>query len=175
MHYFFKPHEANYKEWAKTGFAGIPEPGIAFLKHLSSSHFKPNMELFSDKQWKMQIEAIQRCVYCFEILGEKDVLTNIVTGGGKTTIIGAMIAYMMIVHDQNKFLILTPNTIVRSRLVDEFDPNSDIYMYNVFPFFFNSYLPLKDRLSHHVMEAGASSAGVRANNILIGNIQQIYE
>src|SRR3989338_4113051 len=77
MHYFFKPHEANYKEWVKTGFAGIPEPGIAFLKHLSSSHFKPNMELFSDKQWKMQIEAIQRCVYCFEILGEKDLLTNI--------------------------------------------------------------------------------------------------
>src|SRR3989338_10819902 len=175
MQYFFKSHEANFKEWRKN-YEGIPKSGIAFLKHVNSQHFKPNLELWNEKQWKkVQIEAIERCVYSFEVLGLKDVLTNIVTGGGKTTIIGAMIAYMIIVHDQNKFLILTPNTIVRSRLVDEFDPSSDIYMYNIFPFFFNSYLPFKDRLSHHVMEAGASSAGVRANNILIGNIQQIYE
>ena len=175
MQYFFKSHEANFKEWRKN-YEGIPNSGIAFLRHINSQHFKPNLELWNEKQWKkVQIEAIERCVYSFEVLGLKDVLTNIVTGGGKTTIIGAMIAYMMIVHDQNKFLILTPNTIVRSRLVDEFDSNSDIYMYKIFPFFFNSYLPLKDRLSHHIMEAGASSAGVRANNILIGNIQQIYE
>ena len=175
MQYFFKPHEENFKQWRKT-YDGIPDSGIAFLKHLNSQHFKPNLELWNEKQWKkVQIEAIERCVYSFEILGVKDVLTNIVTGGGKTTIIGTMIAYMMIVHGQNKFLILTPNTIVRSRLVDEFDPDSDIYIYNIFPFFFNSYLPLRDRLSHHVMEAGASSVGVRANNILIGNIQQIYE
>src|SRR3990172_10828609 len=162
MHYFFKPHEANYKEWAKTGFAGIPEPGIAFLKHLSSSHFKPNMELFSDKQWKMQIEAIQRCVYCFEILGEKDLLTNIVTGGGKTTIIGAMVAYMMTVHDQPKFLILTPNTIVRERLVDDFYPNSETYIYDIFPFFFNSFEALNTRIALHIMKPGESAAGVRA-------------
>ena len=175
MHYFFKPHEANYKEWVKTGFAGIPEPGIAFLKHLSSSHFKPNMELFSDKQWKMQIEAIQRCVYCFEILGEKDLLTNIVTGGGKTTIIGTMIAYMMIVHDQTKFLILTPNTIVRERLADDFDPNSESYIYDTFPFFTNSYEPLKDRISIHIMKPSESPAGIRAGTIILGNIHQIYE
>ncbi|MDO8504052.1 MAG: DEAD/DEAH box helicase family protein, partial [bacterium] len=121
MQYFFKQHEANFKEWRKT-YECIPDQGIAFLKHLNSPHFKPNLELWNEKQWKkVQIEAIERCVYSFEILGLKDVLTNIVTGGGKTTIIGAMIAYMMIVHGQNKFLVLTPNTIVRSRLVDEFD------------------------------------------------------
>src|SRR3990172_805041 len=142
MHYFFKPHKENFREWVKTGFIGIPDTGIAFLKYLSSPSFKPKMELFSDKQWKMQLEAIQRCIYCFEILGEKDLLTNIVTGGGKTTVIGAMIAYLMIVHDQTKFLILTPNTIVRERLVDEFDPdqkNAGSYIYTMFPFFSNSF------------------------------------
>ena len=175
MQYFFKQHEVNFKEWRKN-YDGIPDAGVAFLKHINSSHFKPDLELWNGKQWKkIQVEAIERCVYSFEILGLKDVLTNIVTGGGKTTIIGAMIAYMMIVHDQRKFLLLTPNTIVRSRLTDEFDPNSPIYIYNVFPFFFNSYLPLKDRISLHIMKAGESSSGVRSGNILIGNIHQIYE
>lgn len=175
MHYSFKPHEANFKEWVKSGFIGVPEAGIAFLKHLSSPLFKPKMELFSDKQWKMQLEAIHRCIYCFEILGEKDLLTNIVTGGGKTTIIGTMIAYMMIVHDQTKFLILTPNTIVRERLADDFDRNSDSYIYDTFPLFFNSYEPLKDRISLHIMKPSESPAGVRAGTIILGNIHQIYE
>ena len=131
MYYSFKLHEENFREWIKSGFIGIPEAGITFLKYLSSSHFKPKMELFSEKQWKMQLEAIQRCVYCFEILREKDLLTNIVTGGGKTTVIGVMIAYMIIVHDQRKFLILVPNTIARERLVDDFDRNSETYIYDI--------------------------------------------
>lgn len=175
MYYFFKPHEENFKEWVNHGYEGIPEEGKTFLKYISSSHFKPTIPLFNRVQWKMQTEAIQRCVYSFEILGEKDLLTNIVTGGGKTTIIGAMIAYMMIVYDQNKFLLLVPNTIVRSRLIDDFDIHSETYIYDTFPFFSNSYLPLKDRFSLHIMERGASSAGIRGANIIIGNIHQIYE
>jgi len=175
MHYFFKPHEENFREWVKSEFIGMPELGVAFLKYISSPHFKPKMELFSDKQWKMQLEAIQRCVYCFEILGEKDLLTNIVTGGGKTTVIGAMIAYMMIVHDQTKFLILTPNTIVRERLVDDFDPNSETHIYDTFPFFINSYELLKHRISLHIMKPSESAVGVRSGTIILGNIHQIYE
>lgn len=175
MQYFFRQHEANFKEWRKT-YDGIPEAGVAFLKNINSKHFKPDLELWNENQWKkVQVEAIERSVYAFEVLGVKDVLTNIVTGGGKTTIIGAMIAYMMIVHDQTKFLILTPNTIVRSRLVDEFNPSSDTFIFKVFPFFFNSYEPLVHRISLHIMQQGADAAGVRADTILIGNIQQIYE
>lgn len=176
MQYFFKQHEENFKEWRNNGYPGISEIGIDFLRHINSKHFKPNLALWNEKQWKkVQVEAIERCVYSFEILGEKDLLTNIVTGGGKTTIIGAMIAYLRIVHDQTKFLILTPNTIVRSRLIDEFDRDSEIYVYDIFPFFMNSYEALKNRLSLHIMEAGASPTGVRSGNILIGNIHQIYE
>lgn len=175
MYYSFKPHEENFKEWTRTGFIGVHETGIAFLKYLSSPQFKPQMELFSERQWKMQLEAIQRCVYCFEVLREKDLLTNIVTGGGKTTIIGAMIAYMMTVHDQTKFLILTPNTIVRERLVDDFDPDSETYIYDIFPFFINSYEPLKDRISLHIMKPSESAAGIRSGTVILGNIHQIYE
>src|SRR3989339_1164779 len=176
MHYFFKQHEENFNEWRKSGYQGMPEIGVDFLKHLGSKHFKPNLKLWNEEQWqKVQLEAIERCVYSFEILGEKDLLTNIVTGGGKTTIIGAMIAYLMIVHDQYKFLILTPNTIVRERLVDEFDQQSESYIYDIFPFFVNSHEHLKNRISLHVMKPNESAAGVRAGTIILGNIHQIYE
>lgn len=105
MHYFFKQHAENFKAWRVAGYQSIPHVGADFLKHLRSPHFKPNLPLWNSAQWqKVQVEAIERCVYSFEILGEKDLLTNIVTGGGKTTIIGAMIAYMMLAHDQYKFL-----------------------------------------------------------------------
>ncbi|MGQ9628379.1 MAG: DEAD/DEAH box helicase [Anaerolineae bacterium] len=155
---------------------GIPESGVAFLKYLHSPQFKPKLKLWNQKQWeKVQLEAIERCVYSFEILGEKDLLTNIVTGGGKTTVIGAMIAYLMIVHDQTKFLILTPNTIVRERLVDEFQPSSPSHIYEVFPFFFNSFEPLANRVSLHIMQPMASPAGIRSGSIILGNIHQIYE
>lgn len=176
MHYFFKQHEENFKEWRDSGYQGTPQLGIDFLKHLRSRHFKPNLKLWNEKQWqKVQLEAIERCVYSFEVLGEKDLLTNIVTGGGKTTIIGAMIAYMMIVHEQYKFLILTPNTIVRERLDDEFDPHSETYIYDIFPFFVNSFESLKTRISLHKMQPTASAAGIRSGTIILGNIHQIYE
>ena len=82
---------------------------------------------------------IERCVYSFEILGERDLLTNVVTGGGKTTALAAMIAYLMIVHDQRRFLVLTPNTFVPEPLVDEFHLVSGSYIDEVLPFFFNSF------------------------------------
>lgn len=179
MHYFFKQHEENFKEWRNSEYQGIPDAGIDFLKHLGSRNFKPDLKavkFWNEKQWKkVQLEAIERCVYSFEVLGEKDLLTNIVTGGGKTTIIGALIAYMMIVHEQYKFLILTPNTIVRERLDDEFDPDSPTYIYNVFPFFFNSFESLKTRISLHKMQPTATAAGIRSGTIILGNIHQIYE
>ena len=176
MQYFFKQYEENFKEWRNSSYKGIPDLGIDFLNHINSKHFQPKLDLWNEKQWKkVQVEAIERCIYSFEILGEKDLLTNIVTGGGKTTIIGAMIAYFRIVHDQTKFLVLTPNTIVGSRLDSEFDPESETYIYNIFPFFFNSFEPLKDRLSMHLMQPGSSATGIRSGNIILGNIHQIYE
>lgn len=179
MHYFFKQHEKNFEEWRNSGYQGIPDAGVDFLKHLGSWNFKPDLKIvkfWNEEQWKkVQLEAIERCIYSFEVLGEKDLLTNIVTGGGKTTIIGALIAYMIIVHNQYKFLILTPNTIVRERLVDEFDKNSKSYIYDVFPFFTNSHEHLKNRISLYVMKPRESATGVMSNNILLGNIHQIYE
>jgi len=52
VHYFFKPHEANFREWRKGGYIGIPEYGIRFLKYLRSPQFKPKLKLWNQRQWE---------------------------------------------------------------------------------------------------------------------------
>ena len=59
MRYFFKQHEKNFNEWRKSGYQGVSEVGVDFLKHLGSKNFKPNLKLWNEKQWqKVQLEAI---------------------------------------------------------------------------------------------------------------------
>ena len=48
-------------------------------------------------------------------------LLNIVTGGGKTAVIAALIAWLRVAHDVQKFALLCPNLIVRDRLEEDFD------------------------------------------------------
>jgi hypothetical protein len=47
MHYFFKPHEANFREWRRGGYPGIPEIGVTFFKHLRSPHIRIGLEWVS--------------------------------------------------------------------------------------------------------------------------------
>jgi len=168
MNYVFRPHEANFRQWCIDRYPGIPERGREFLRHLDAPDFTPPL-------WRHQKEAIQRSIYAFEILGMKDVLTNVVTGGGKTAIIGAVIAYLMTVHDITQHLILVPNTIVRARLLDGFKPGGKDYVFEDFPFFTGANADLPYRLATHIMEPGASAAGIRSANIIIGNVHQLYE
>jgi len=75
--------------------------------------------------WPHQWESFLRVVYAHEILGKKDIgadglLLNVVTGGGKTAVIAAVIAWLRIAHSIQKFVLLCPNLIVRDRLEDDF-------------------------------------------------------
>jgi len=168
MYYSYRPHEDNFSQWCQDGYPGIPERGRDFLKNIDSSNFTPRL-------WRNQIESLKRTIYAFEILKWPDLLLNIVTGGGKTIIIGGVIAYLKTIHSINQHLILVPNTTVRARLVDAFDPKSTDYIFKVFPFFVGLFEHEKDLLSLHVMRPGASPAGIRSANIILGNIHQIYE
>ncbi|MEK9165501.1 MAG: DEAD/DEAH box helicase family protein [Patescibacteria group bacterium] len=175
----FNEHLTNFQDWRENGYA-LPyisdkakeEKIKHFLKYLDSDSFKNSSKF---ELYHFQTEAIKRTIYSFEMLGKKDLLLNIVTGGGKTVIIAGIIAYLRIAHDFNKFLILVPNTIVRQRLVDAFNPASKTFVFDEFKFFFNSYDYLKDRFSLHIMEQGKDPSGVRTANIILGNIHQIYE
>lgn len=169
MQYAFAAHEANYRQWCEDGYPGIPPKGADFMRHLDAPDFTPPL-------WPHQKTAIKRSVYAFEVLGMKDILTNIVTGGGKTVIIGGIIAYLMQVHEIHQHLILVPNLIVRERLVDAFDvERQQQYVFKDFRFFFGGDADIPERLSTHVLKAGESSAGIRAANVIIGNVHQLYE
>ncbi|MEX0683929.1 MAG: DEAD/DEAH box helicase family protein [Dehalococcoidia bacterium] len=168
MQYAFAPHEANFREWCNAGYPGIPEKGRDFLKHIGAPDFSPQL-------WRHQNEAIRRCVYSLEVQGMKDVLTNVVTGGGKTVIIAGVIAYMMQVHGIRQHLILVPNTVVRQRLLDAFRVGGDGYVFTEFPLFFGADANEPQRLSTHIMKVGENAAGIRSANIIIGNVHQLYE
>ncbi len=168
MQYAFRPHEANFSDWCRDGYLGVPDGGRDFLKNLDSPNFAPPL-------WKHQVESIKRTIYAFEILGWPDLLLNVVTGGGKTVIIGGIAAYLRNVHDIAQHLILVPNTTVRARLIDAFDPKSRQYIFGEFPFFSGVHAGDQKRLSLHIMQPGASAAGIRGANIILGNIHQIYE
>lgn len=75
--------------------------------------------------WPHQWESFLRVIYAHEMLGKTEIgadglLLNIVTGGGKTAIIAAVIAWLRVAHDVQKFVMLCPNLIVRDRLEDDF-------------------------------------------------------
>lgn len=174
----FLKYEKDFAKWREDGYPFVLDDAVKndkarkFLQYLSSDSFRQSSAY---DLYRHQRQAILRSIYAFEVLGKKDLLLNVVTGGGKTVIIGGVIAYLRIIHDFNKFLILVPNTIVRQRLVDDFDPGSPTFVYNVFHFFFNHYDYLKNQFSLHIMEQGSNPAGIRSNNIILGNIHQIHE
>lgn len=168
MQYAFARHEAPFREWCQAGYPNIPDRGREFLRNLDAPDFTPPL-------WKHQREAIRRCVYAYEVLGMKDVLTNVTTGAGKTVIIGAMIAYMMQVHGVAQHLILVPNTIVRERLHDAFDTSAAEFVFGTFPLFIGQDQDTPRRLTTHILRVGENPAGIRAANIIIGNVHQLYE
>jgi len=76
--------------------------------------------------WPHQWESFLRVVYAHEILGKGEIaadglLLNIVTGGGKTALIAAIMAWLRVAHEVQKFVIICPNLIVRDRLEDDFE------------------------------------------------------
>src|SRR3990172_9412035 len=173
MKYAFKEHEKNFFEWCRQGY----DVALSEMRKLKVKDFLKNIDApnFAPPLYRHQAEAVKRAIYSYEILGKKDLLVEVVTGGGKSVIIGGMIAYFMIVHDVSKFFVLVPNTIVRARLKDEFDPESKTFVYNTFQFFYNGTGDLAKRIVLHMMEQGKDPTGIRQASIILGNIPQIYE
>jgi type III restriction enzyme len=173
MKYAFREHEKNFAEWCRQGYNlslsdGQKLKAKDFLKNMDDPNFVPPL-------YRHQAEAIKRAIYSYEVLNKKDLLVEVVTGGGKSVIIGGIIAYFLIVHDINRFLILVPNTIVRARLKDEFNAEGKTFVYDTFPFFYNGTTDLVRRISLHIMERGQDPVGIRSASIILGNIHQIYE
>ena len=169
-------NDRRYKEWRGTNydgtFEGLPPVARQFIAHLTGPHFAPPI-------YAHQKEAIVRTIFAYEILGFKDILLNIVTGGGKTLIIAALAAYMRQVHEIQTALLIAPNTIVRDRLKKDFDPAERDYVYRKFPFYFNSHADIAQRLTSVTLSATeggrTSPEQIRGANVIIANIHQLYE
>ena len=111
----FLPYEKRFREWIDNRFEHekIKSETKEFIFHI----LNPERER---KLWRNQQEGILRAIYAYEILGKKNLLLNIVTGGGKTAVIAGVVAWLRMVYQIRNFVILTPNIIVRDRLEQDF-------------------------------------------------------
>lgn len=166
MYYYFAPYEQDFRAWwdSKT-FPDTSPLTRDFLLHVT----RPDA---ARKLWHHQEEALMRVVYAYELLQERELLLNIVTGGGKTAIIGSVIGWLKVCHGINKFVLLCPNTIVRDRLEDDF---KEAKVFRDFSFFPAGTEHFTNDLGLHVMQPGSSPQGIRDNGIILGNIHQLYE
>ena len=105
----------EYKLWKSEGYPGVKDETRRFLENL----FDEKREM---KFWKHQKESLLKVIYSYEIKGMSNLLLNVVTGGGKTLIIGACIAWLKMCHELDKFLVLVPNIIVKDRIAVDFLP-----------------------------------------------------
>ena len=160
----FLPHIEDFEQWKETGYPDVKQETREFIEHV----LKPGEKY---KLWKHQEDALLRTIYAYEILDKKNCLLNIVTGGGKTANIAATIFWLKSVHNINKFLILTPNTIVRGRLEYDFKDGT-VFKNFGFPTKQNEIL-LND-LGLHMMQSGQQPQGMLSAGIVLGNIQQMY-
>ncbi|NQS98569.1 MAG: DEAD/DEAH box helicase family protein [candidate division Zixibacteria bacterium] len=156
----------DFRAWSDSKeFPGTNPLTRDFLQHLLR-------EDATRKLWRHQREAVLRIIYSYELLNEKRLLLNIVTGGGKTAIIAAVIAWLKYSHNFDKFLLLCPNTIVRDRLEDDL---KDANVFRYFQFFPPGAEHYTNDLGLHIMESGKGPQGMLENGIILGNIHQLYE
>ncbi len=119
----FARYEDAFRDWRRDGMPGLKPESYGYVEFLTS---KDDDQLPREGTlWPHQWEAFLRVVYAHEILGKGEIgadglLLNIVTGGGKTAVIAALIAWLRIAHGVQKFVLLCPNLIVRDRLEDDF-------------------------------------------------------
>jgi len=165
MYYSFAPYELDFRAWRQSGaFPDVNPLTRDFLTHLT----RPDAPR---RLWRHQEEALLRVVYAYELLQWRELLLNIVTGGGKTAIMGGVIAWLKVCQDTHKFLLLCPNTIVRDRLEDDF-ANANVF--RSFGFFPPGTEHYTNQLALHVMQPGGGPQGIRDCGIVLGNIHQLY-
>lgn len=165
--------ELDYRQW-------LEEPDFPTLRPQQGGVAKQFLERIKGHDWGKplyphQYTAITKVIYAGEKLGKWESLLDIVTGGGKTVIMGGLMSYFWQVRGHEKFLILVPNTIVRERVKDDFEVRSPAYAYKEFPFFFNSHQRTPERLVCKVLRESGDAAGIRDAHVIVSNIHQLYE
>ncbi|MBI4690584.1 MAG: DEAD/DEAH box helicase family protein [Nitrospirae bacterium] len=161
----FRQYEKEYIDWIQGGY---PETNI-FTQDFIANLLEQDRK---NRLWKHQEEAFLRTVYSYEILGRKNLLLNIVTGGGKTAIIATVIAWLRSCHNIQSFLIMVPNLIVRDRLETDFKDKSVFRKFKLFP---PGQEHLINTVDLHTLGERSGPQGMLESGIILGNVQQFYQ
>lgn len=128
--------------------------------------------------WPHQWESFLRTIYSHEILSKTEIgadglLLNIVTGGGKTAVIAAVIAWLRIAHSVEKYVMLCPNLIVRDRLEDDFQDGKVFKDRDLLPDWVH-FGPQDFALTTLGSSQEGGWASLLSASVILGNIHQFY-
>ena len=173
----FARHEQAFVDWRRDGYPGVKAETYQYIDFLSAPD--NDQAPREGTLWPHQWEAFLRVVYSYEILGKteigaKGLLLNVVTGGGKTADIAALIAWLRVAHGVQKFVLLCPNLIVRDRLEDDFEGGKVFKDRDLLPKR-GAYRPEDFPLT--TLGAGKSGgwASLISADVVLGNIHQFYQ
>jgi type III restriction enzyme len=173
----FAPHESAFREWRRDGLPGLKAESYDYISHLTSPD--DDQRARDGTLWPHQWEAFLRVVYAHEIVGRAAIggdglLLNIVTGGGKTAIIAALIAWLRVAHQTQKFVLLCPNLIVRDRLEEDFEKGKVFAERGLLPQWSNSR-PGDFPLTTLGSGRAGGWAGLFSADVILGNVHQFYQ
>ena len=172
----FSPHEEDFRQWIADGYPNAKQATLDYLQHLSNpdDYAEPREGTLWEHQW----DALLRVIYAHEIQRDElaqpnGVLLNVVTGGGKTAIIAALMVWLRLAHDVQRFLLLCPNLIVRDRLEDDFENGKVFADRGLIP---PSAIVSKDDFALTTLgsDRPAGWANMLGASVILGNIHQFY-
>lgn len=173
----FARYERAFANWRRDGYPGIKAETYQYIDFLSAPDDDQSPR--EGTLWPHQWEAFLRVVYSYEVLGKKEIgakglLLNIVTGGGKTAAIAALIAWLRLAHGIQKFVLLCPNLIVRDRLEEDFEGGKVFRDRDLLPD--GGHVRSED-FPLTTLGAGKSGgwASLFSADVILGNIHQFYQ
>lgn len=168
----FIEFEQEFKDWQTAHYPICSQKTIEFIEHLFERRI-------GNLLWQHQKEAILRIIFLYEVknraLGSKYLL-RIVTGGGKSLVIASVIAWLKYAYgDQfDRFLIITPNLIVRDRLESDFLRSSDDGKTIFERWFIFPDENLNKSIAATLIESGSGPQRMIDADIILTNIQELY-
>jgi type III restriction enzyme len=173
----FARYEDAFRDWRRDGMPGLSPESYKYIEFLTSPD--NDQEPRAGTLWKHQWEAFLRVIYAHEILNKEAIgldglLLNIVTGGGKTAIIAAVIAWLRISHNIQKFVLLCPNLIVRDRLEEDFKSGKVFKDRDLLPEW-SHIRPQDFPLTTLGAGKGGGWSDFLSSDIILGNIHQFYQ
>jgi len=173
----FARYEDAFRDWRRDGMPGLKAESYRYIEFLTSKD--DDQAARPGTLWPHQWDSFLRVVYSHEILGKAEIgadglLLNVVTGGGKTAVIAAVIAWLRIAHNIQKFVMLCPNLIVRDRLEDDFEGGKVFKARDLLPDWGSS------RCEDFVLTTLGSGrdggwATLFSASVILGNIHQFYQ